>query len=107
LHGVTEQPEVRSGEQTSEYFSGEPYPEGDTEIYVLKASDPSSQKRLTKNASLDNVPAWSPNGKKIAFMSSRKANFDIYALSINTREQKRLTTNSALDYMPDWQPLVN
>lgn len=39
-------------------------------------------------------PAWSPDGKKIAFDSNVNANFDIYVADVDGTNQTRLTDNS-------------
>jgi Tol biopolymer transport system component len=74
---------------------------------VMNALDGSGQKRLAKNAAPDALPAWSPNGKRIAFTSFRDSNDEIFVVNLNTKKQKRLTTNSVNDDVPNWQPLVN
>ena len=42
----------------------------DSEIYVMNA-DGSGTRRLTHNVGYDGEPAWSPDGRKIAFQSKR------------------------------------
>ena len=37
--------------------------------------------RLTQSPGLDARPAWSPDGKRIAFTSNRDGNYDIYVVN--------------------------
>jgi Tol biopolymer transport system component len=48
--------------------------------------------------------SWSPNGKWIAFDSSRPGKTNIFTWNIETREQKRLTSGDANDITPEWSP---
>jgi TolB protein len=48
--------------------------------------------------------AWSPDGKVIAFDSSRPGKTSIFPWNIETREQKRLTEGDANDITPEWSP---
>jgi len=71
------------------------------------AAFPGAHGRIAEKAAPDALPAWSPNGKKIAFTSRRRANTDIYAVNATTKEQQRLTADPAIDFAPDWRPLVD
>ncbi len=59
--------------------------------------------QLTYDTS-DTNPEASPDGKKIAFMSRRDGNWEIYVMDLDTHEIKRLTNNGANDGLPIWSP---
>jgi TolB protein len=68
------------------------------------AADGSGQTRLTTDLNRDiGPPMFDPSGRELAFMSQRAGNFDVYALSLRTREERRLTTDSAVDGFPEWR----
>lgn len=48
--------------------------------------------------------SWSPDGKSIAFDSSRPGKTSIYTWQSETRELKRLTAGEANDITPEWSP---
>ncbi len=47
---------------------------------------------------------WSPDGKTLAFVGQRNANFDIYAIPAAGGEETRLTTAKGLDDGPEYSP---
>ncbi len=68
-------------------------------------ADGSNQTRLTFNAENDYNPAWSPDGRGIAFVSWRDGNAEIYIMNPDGTEQTRLTFNTNYDDFPDWGPI--
>jgi TolB protein len=69
-------------------------------------ADGSGQTALTRHPSNDYNPAWSPDGKRIAFQSDRDGNSEIYVMTrVPGSPQVRLTKSSGEDLVPDWQPL--
>lgn len=60
---------------------------------------------LTKSTGMDFEPAWSPDGKKIAFASGRLfQNEEIYVMNADGTEQIRLTNHPSSDGDPTWSP---
>jgi len=49
-------------------------------------------------------PAWSPDGRHIAFTSTRMGPRDIFVMHADGTEQTRLTNNGRDNYLPDWSP---
>jgi Tol biopolymer transport system component len=57
--------------------------------------------RLTTHTS-DTAPAGA--GSRVAFMSARDGNWEIYAVNVDGSGLKRLTQNNAQDGLPTWSP---
>ena len=49
-------------------------------------------------------PAWSPDGRRVVFASSREGDFDLYVVSREGGEARRLVGEAGLDFRPDWSP---
>jgi TolB protein len=52
----------------------------------------------------DTAPAPSPDGKKVAFMSNREGNWEIYIFDVESEEVTRLTDDVGQDGLPTWSP---
>ncbi|MFQ6041738.1 MAG: DUF5050 domain-containing protein, partial [Candidatus Poribacteria bacterium] len=77
--------------------------EDDWEIYTIDVTG-ENLKRLTENQFTDASPKFSPDGKKLVFISNRDGNYEIYMMNADGSEQTRLTDNSATDFMPSFSP---
>ena len=60
-------------------------------------------RRITRNPAVDYFPCWSPNGSRMAFVSNRDGNHDIYSLDVEGGNIIRLTTDPAEDTTPSWR----
>jgi TolB protein len=77
-------------------------PQADSELFAI-AADGSGRQRLSHNAWLD-TPAWSPDGRRIAFVSRHGGNTDVYVMNADGSSQRNLTRNQADDSGPVWSP---
>jgi TolB protein len=50
------------------------------------------------------LPAWSPDGTKLAFTSSRNGNPEIYTMNRDGSSVQRITNHPAIDATPTWSP---
>ena len=80
--------------------------DGNLDIYVMDG-DGGNQRRVTVNPARDSLPAWSPDGKKIAFVSNRnnvnKDRQQIWVIDADGKNPIRLT-DGLVDCCPDWSP---
>lgn len=73
------------------------------EIFVVNA-DGSNLVRLTNQDGFDEDPVWSPDGSKIAFVSTRFGNWDICIMNADGSNVVRVTDHLANDFHPSWSP---
>jgi TolB protein len=59
---------------------------------------------LITNRRSDESPSWSPDGRKIAFSSTRRGTADIYLVDRNGENLQRLTKQQGDNLSPAWGP---
>ena len=59
---------------------------------------------ITQNQSINISPAWTPDGKKIAFTSYLKRNPDLYLIDLDGKGLQRFSYSPGLNASPSWAP---
>jgi len=79
-------------------------PTGDFEIFTTYR-DGKNPKQLTFDTVTDEYPAYSPDGKRIAFYTARDGDYEVYEMKRDGSDQTDLTDEPASDdYEPAWHP---
>src|SRR5262245_26533789 len=61
-------------------------------------------RQLTDGAWSDSAPVWSPDGKRIAFLSNRSGSMQLHVMWVDTREQLQLTRLERPPASITWSP---
>jgi TolB protein len=77
--------------------------EGDQDIYLVR-SDGSVSRRLTNSKGIDVSPTFSPDGSKMAFVSSRNGMPQIFIEDLQSGQTRRLTFSGRYNTQPSWSP---
>lgn len=70
----------------------------------MMRADGTDVRRLTNNRFQDIRPRFSPDGKWIAFTSSRDGNYEIYVIGVDGKQLRRVTQNKERDDYAAWHP---
>jgi Tol biopolymer transport system component len=65
---------------------------------------PTDHSNLTSNPARDRYPAWSPDGRFIAFASNRAGPWDIYLMRADGSQVRALTNGRGASISPVWSP---
>lgn len=75
-----------------------------TSQIFLADLDTGENKQLTTGVGSNHTPVWSPDGSKIAFVSSRNEDDDLYIMDKDGRHVTQLTHYKGNELSPDWSP---
>src|SRR5712691_6375254 len=59
---------------------------------------------LVSHPANESRPLYSPDGRRLAFNSTRTGNGDIYVLTLDTGDLKRITFDDSNDQLDAWSP---
>jgi TolB protein len=77
---------------------------GNPDIYLADPGNGKLISRLTTLPSVESSPSWSPDGKRIAFVSDRYGSPQICVMSADGSDQHRLTFEGTYNTSPAWSP---
>jgi TolB protein len=67
-------------------------------------ADGTGARKLTREPALDLSPSWSPDGKRLAFVSDRAGTPQIYVMNADGSGVRRLTFQGNYNQTPQWSP---
>jgi Tol biopolymer transport system component len=73
------------------------------DIWIMRANGTHAHP-LTEDPANDESPAFSPNGKRIAFSSTRDGDGEIFVMKPDGTHEHSITDNSASDFDPNFAP---
>lgn len=85
------------------YQAGDPQGDANSEIFIYELATAKST-NLSRSPAVDGDPAFSPDGKSVAFVSDRDGNQEIYVMKGDGTEVRRLTNHPARDAFPVFSP---
>ncbi len=77
--------------------------DGNLQINVAGA-DGRDSKVVVPKVGFEESPRWSPDGKHVAWVSTRHGNQEIYTITAEGKDVRRLTNDVAADNNPSWAP---
>ncbi len=103
LRGVARTKLAFDSDRDGERLAGTVENRGVKEIYTADY-DGENQRRLTTGRSLNINPAWSPNGRSIAYASWRRGPGNIFVSHIYDGTLEELTKGPGENWLPAWSP---
>lgn len=77
---------------------------GQTDLWAVGIDSGRNPIRITNDPGDERDPAWSPDGRQLAYASNRDGNWDLYVYDLASRETRRLTYDLAFQAAPAWSP---
>src|SRR6185503_826286 len=73
------------------------------QVWIMNA-DGTEPKQLTTGTTSNSQPSVSPDGKTIAFTSTRDGNYEVYLMDLTGANQRNVSKSPGAEQMPTWFP---
>jgi TolB protein len=73
-------------------------------IFTIKPDGSDVRTTSDDNNTVDGLPIWSPDGKKIAFSSDQSDDYEIWTMNEDGSGRKKISNRHGWDGMPRWSP---
>ena len=77
-------------------------PFGNPELCTIDAANGSWSRLTTTRTANEGQPAWSPDGKKIVYVSDESRRQHLYVIDVASKTKRRLTSLGSQNVDPDW-----
>lgn len=77
---------------------------GDTDDLHLVSPSGRGVRRLTASPAVESQPAWSPDGRKLAYVALESESTDLYVFDVASAKVVRLTQDINAEAAPVWSP---
>jgi tricorn protease len=74
------------------------------EVFAAASKEGDPSERLTRTAAAESDPTWAPDSRRLAYVSARDGQYQIYLYDFSTRTESRLTQDPAGSHLPRWSP---
>jgi Tol biopolymer transport system component len=74
-----------------------------TDLWVMR-QDATGLRRLTRSRTHNDAPSWSPDGKRLAFVSGEQGSSHVWLVDATGGGLRQLTSGPAVDQQPAWSP---
>ena len=78
--------------------------EGSPDLFTLDHTNPAELNRVTTDPGVETSGAFSHDGSRIAFVSNRDGNLEVYVANADGSDPQRITTTEAAEGTPVWTP---
>lgn len=80
--------------------------QGDVEVYIVNPDGTKLTPVAVTNGKLshEESPSWSPDGKRIAFTTTRFGNQELAIVDLTGKNLQRVTSDPSIDAHPAWSP---